>query len=724
MTETQKPQTNAGASGNIDIRVLAQIFKSQKNKRLIYKPDQPNSDGTKNIVWDDNDIDWKKHISGELLQGGNPAVDGAAVYAVADVDRDKKTKSIFTDSKAREKDITEQEQICRDAWNIDNRIVVFKSPSGAFHCFKFYHKSTPLRVANKDIKRIEHKLKKKKYNVDPTHTLPTENGAQLGINLPWTRGRIAYAPTGLPLTFNQFVHRYRFQDYPLIAAAAGMYEPGRHTALIKIAAVLEKNNKIEFLDDVIENFGTEFTDDGYIKRIKDKKIHEKYKNISAKGISAAITDIVGFDYELPPDDGPSESIKVYRMLDPQYQPKIRKFMMDGYLKEGCMTVIVGEPGVSKTQLLIQMGCCFVSGHEFFGKKVNVTGNVLICTAEENRDEVELRIRGSLKNRSINTGYHIDVIAVDTNLKLVKFKRDSDEKTKQFTELEDLIKENNYKFIGLDPLISLQAGAFDENNNPQMDSFCKNYLIPLAQKHAACLVVNHHTNKISMITEGGIIDNNALHAARGASSLAGAARIIIALSPMSRQLWEREFKKASLVKEDEIKLHVAIVDAKNNYSPLGARPKWLRKHVEYVDCVDGQEPVAVLQDTNLSELQDSRTAMSREHARKEIAKYLPVIDEHMGATPEGDKIFKASLHKIATKLANLDPAMVNCKEPKDEKNLIFNYRTTLQTGFGRGGKHEIKHNGFYYWYDYDPLATKTHHMIYKQDIESHDKPSIF
>ena len=720
----QKPQTNAGASGNIDIRVLAQIFKSQKNKRLIYKPDQPNSDGTKNIVWDDNDIDWKKHISGELLQGGNPAVDGAAVYAVADVDRDKKTKSIFTDLKAREKDITEQEQICRDAWNIDNKIVVFKSPSGAFHCFKFYHKATPLRLANKDIKRIEHKLKKKKYNVDPTHTLPTENGAQLGINLPWTRGRIAYAPTGLPLTFNQFVHRYRFQDYPLIAAAAGMYEPGRHTALVKIAAILEKNNKMEFLDDVIENFGTEFTDDGYIKRIKDKKIHEKYKNISAKGISAAITDIVGFDYELPPDDGPSESLKVYRLLDPQYQPQRRKFMMEGYLKEGCMTVICGEPGVSKTQFLAQMASSFVSGHEFFGKKVNVTGNALICTAEEDRDEMELRVRASLKNRSINTGYHIDVVAVDTNLKLVKFKRDSDEKTTQFTELEDLIKENNYKFIGLDPLISLQAGAFDENNNPQMDSFCKNYLIPLAQKHAACLAVNHHTNKISMITEGGIIDNNALHAARGASALVGAARIIIALSPMSRQLWEKEFKKSNLVKEDEIKLHVAIVDAKNNYSPLGARPKWLRKHVEYVDCFDGQEPVAVLQNTNLSELQDSRTAMSREHARKEIAKYLPVIDEHMGATPEGDKIFKASLHKIATKLANLDPAMVNCKEPKDEKNLIFNYRTTLQTGFGRGGAHEIKHKGFYYWYDYDPLATKTHHMIYKQDIESHDKPNIF
>ena len=448
-----------------------------------------------------------------------------------------------------------------------------------------------------------------------------------------------------------------------------------------------------------------------------------------------IVQRVGFKYDPAADDGPTESIpaaddeptepiKVYRLLDPQYQPQRRKFMMEGYLKEGCMTVIAGEPGVSKTQFLAQMACSFVSGHEFFGKKVNVTGNALICTAEEDRDEMELRIRASLKNRSINTGYHIDVIAVDTNLKLVKFKRDSDEKTKQFSELEDLIKENNYKFIGLDPLISLQAGAFDENNNPQMDAFCKSYLIPLAQKHAACLAVNHHTNKISMITEGGIIDNNALHAARGASALVGAARIVIALSPMSRQLWEKEFKKSNIVKEDEIKLHVAIVDAKNNYSPLGARPKWLRKHVEYVDCVDGQEPVAVLQDTNLSELQDSRSAMSREHARKEIAKYLPTIDEYMGTSPKDDKIFSAPLHKIATKLANLDPAMANCKEPKDEKNLIFNYRTTLQTGFGQGGAHEIKHNGFYYWYDYDQLATKTHHMIYKEDIKSHDKPNIF
>ena len=163
--------------------------------------------------------------------------------------------------------------------------------------------------------------------------------------------------------------------------------------------------------------------------------------------------------------------------------------------------------------------------------------------------MELRTRASVKNRTVNTGHKIDVITADTNLKLVKFSKDSDAKTAHFDELNDIIIENKYKFIGLDPLISMQAGAFDENNNPQMDSFCKSYLIPLAQKYEACLAVNHHTNKISMITEGGIIDNNALHAARGAAALVGAARIVIGLSPMSKQLWEKEFKKKNLVKEE-------------------------------------------------------------------------------------------------------------------------------------------------------------------------------
>jgi len=265
------------------------------------------------------------------------------------------------------------------------------------------------------------------------------------------------------------------------------------------------------------------------------------------------------------------------------------------------------------------------------------------------------------------------------------------------------------------LISLQTGVFDENNNPQMDAFCKTYLIPLAHKYGACLAVNHHTNKLSMIAEGGIIDNNALHSARGASALVGAARIVIALSPMTRQLWEKSYKK--IVKEDEIKSLVAIIDAKNNYSALGTKPKWLKKEQKFVDCGDGQEPVAILTETNIAELSDSRSAMSKEYARKEIAKYITTIDEFMKLQPDTIGRYECTLHGVSSKLANMDPRIAN----EEEKTLVMEYRRTIQAGL----QDEIKFNGFYYWYDYDPQSTsKAVHKIFKEDEKTHDAPAHF
>ena len=53
------------------------------------------------------------------------------------------------------------------------------------------------------------------------------------------------------------------------------------------------------LQNSFENFGTKFTDDGFIKRIKENGIHKKY-DIGPNGIEAAIKEITGFEeYELP-----------------------------------------------------------------------------------------------------------------------------------------------------------------------------------------------------------------------------------------------------------------------------------------------------------------------------------------------------------------------------------------------------------------------------------------
>ena len=424
---------------------------------------------------------------------------------------------------------------------------------------------------------------------------------------------------------------------------------------------------------------------------------------------------VALKYEPAADTASATPIKLYRLLDPGYTPNRRAFVMEGYLKEGCMTLNAGEPGTAKTTWLAQKAYCFTGGHTFFGKKVIVPGNSVLITSEEEYNEMELRIRAiDQAYGGIKTGFTIDCIGYDTNLKLVKYSRDGDQKTKHFVELEQLIQERKYKFIGLDPLISFQSGAFDENNNPQMDTFCKGYLVPLIREHNACLSVNHHTNKLSMITEGGIIDNNALHAARGASALVGAARIVIALSPMTRQLWEKSYKK--FVKEDEIKSLVAVIDAKNNYSALGTKPKWLKKEQKFVDCADGQEAVAILTESNIAELADSRSAMSKEYARKEISKYLNVIDEMMTGT---DCLQECNLHRVATKLANMDARIAN----EEEKTLIQEYRRTIQAGL----QDEIKFNGFYYWYEYDHHSTgrsKAVHKLFKQSEKIHDAKNPF
>ena len=71
------------------------IFKSQKDKRLIIRKIKAN--GSKDQDWESKPIDWSAHTAGKLLQGGNPVVDGMCSYAVVDLDRSKKTGSLFTD---------------------------------------------------------------------------------------------------------------------------------------------------------------------------------------------------------------------------------------------------------------------------------------------------------------------------------------------------------------------------------------------------------------------------------------------------------------------------------------------------------------------------------------------------------------------------------------------------------------------------------------------------
>jgi hypothetical protein len=360
-----------------------------------------------------------------------------------------------------------------------------------------------------------------------------------------------------------------------------------------------------------------------------------------------------------------------------------------------MTLVVGPAGVAKTTFLCSTAMSYVGGFNLFGKKVYETGNALLLVAEEDYNEMDLRLQATeqvLGGKVDKSKIH--VIGYDHNFKMVHFTKDGSKKLKLYDHLDGYIKKYNIGFLGMDPLISYQSGTFDENSNPQMDDFCKNYLIPLAQKNNASIMINHHTNKISQMNDSGSSSDLAMHAGRGASSLVAAARIVIGLSGMSKPLWEKEYKTEVL--ENERKLYVAIIDAKNNYSATSEVPKWIKKTVRKIECSNGIEDVAALMDCNLTELKDSRSALHTQYQKQRIEK---IIQDIQSCFDDNKQTEDVSVHSIAAKLASKDTRISHEKE----STLIQEYSRLLKGGLFT----EIKFGKWNYIYRYNGHEKKKH-----------------
>jgi RecA-family ATPase len=361
-----------------------------------------------------------------------------------------------------------------------------------------------------------------------------------------------------------------------------------------------------------------------------------------------------------------------------------------------MTLVVGPAGVAKTTFLCSTAMSYTGGFDLFGKKVFETGNALLLVAEEDYNEMDLRLQATEKvlGKS-DTNNKIHVIGYDHNFKMVHFNKDgTSNKLKLFDHLETYIKKHKIGFIGMDPLISYQSGNFDENSNPQMDDFCKNYLITLAKDHNASVMVNHHTNKISQMDDSGSSSDLAMHAGRGASSLVAAARIVIGLSGMSKKLWQAEYVKE--VQEFERKNYVAIIDAKNNYSATSEIPKWIKKVVYKIECSDGIENVAALMDCNLTDLKDSRKELHVQHQKKQCENLIQRIQECFDDNLTTEDV---PVHSIAKKLANTDQRIGFTKEA----TLVQEYTRTLKGGLFSA----IKFGKWTYKYEYMDHKTKKH-----------------
>ena len=401
-----------------------------------------------------------------------------------------------------------------------------------------------------------------------------------------------------------------------------------------------------------------------------------------------------------------ELFKVHWIGEEEYKLKPREWLMKGYLKAGNITLLQAPPGSLKTIAAMQMIYCGASGKPFMGKEIVDPGNGLMICPEEDRNELELRLKGIEQSYGpITNGNRIAIRGIEHITHLVQFKNGLIYPGKDLRSIQKFIKDNNIKYILLDPLVSFQTGDFDENSNPQMDKYIKEVLIPLAMINNGCLILVHHSRKPGFQTKTASRTINpweSMNEARGASSLPAAARIVISLMPMTEGLWNALYKK--LIPESEVFKHVAIIDAKNNYAATNQYPLWCTKQIQEVRADNGVIiEIPVLQESSLTELQNTKSEMHEEHIRKKCSEYIVLIEQHFPDKETATQ--EVSLHSIAKEIVARKTDISISKQGEVKKVV-----DELKKGFNR--VHIV--NGLEYNYYYDRWDGKAHHKIQRTD----------
>jgi hypothetical protein len=708
-----------------DKDILTKFHKFKKKKKLIWNGYK--ADGRKNQSWADGEPNIDEHLdpSSQINYGCNNAYEDAAGKLVA-------SNSVVDVDGFKDSGKTIQE-FCQDVFQADPKAVPFKSPSGEnFHIWKYYSKPLPVEEAAADARSLGHKMKAKGYAVDFGKCNPSKSGSDVGINLPFAkRGehdyQRPYDVRGNLLNNFQLVQRIRFQNYPFIAAIINLaHGANRHDALLFAAAQLFHAGKfkLEFIKDIknsLDNTGEDKIDEEWFKRvILTNKDYEVY-DLNPKTVEEKIGDAIGVEnykfqseWKKPEpdftqyDDAPP--LEVFEHTGTEVI-KPRRWVISGWMMEKCLTILAGQPGIGKTIILHMLAWCLATGVGFFGKPIFRPGNVLIIAAEETINEINLRLKaiqqylgGELKE------FKIYKRGLEQDLKLIKFKKDSAVKTAHYHSLVKLIKEKNIKHIILDPLINFQSGSYDENSNQNMEEYIKNTLIPLTFVNDGTLVAGHHTNKLSMIRidddskDIEIDPQSALTAPRGASSLVGAARFVIAMQPMLKKIWK---KFQEHVKDGSTFIHyTGIIEAKSNYNLVADDIAWLKKNTVDVDAIDPdtkeivQEKTGVFSLSNLSDISKSKLKLKAAENELYVRSKMPLIKSMFDAAGE-DKI---SLHSVVLKLYPQDPRMA--ETDIKESTIKTDIRRKIINGLGgaeAGRKGQLERqglaydDGYNYWY---------------------------
>ncbi len=248
----------------------------------------------------------------------------------------------------------------------------------------------------------------------------------------------------------------------------------------------------------------------------------------------------------------------------------RPWIARGYLLRGAVSVISGASSVSKSTLAVAYTVALAL-HQPFNRFAPLSRcRVLIYNVEDDQNEQRRRFSAVLRQfGAAPSALAGQVVRVGPNTVGTLICRDLETGelllTGAMVELQRLIAEFKPDVLILDPLVELHTA--EENDNTALRSIMARFR-SLATLHNMAVAIVHHARKgASQSTPG---DPDTL---RGASSIVGAARIVLTVAAMT----EDEAKALGLG-ADQRRSFFRVDSGKSNYSRLH-EAEWFER-IEY------------------------------------------------------------------------------------------------------------------------------------------------
>jgi hypothetical protein len=280
------------------------------------------------------------------------------------------------------------------------------------------------------------------------------------------------------------------------------------------------------------------------------------------------------------DPPPPLDIAWVDRLNPALIPR-RRWLIGSFAIRGHVTVLVAPPGAGKSTLGIALATAAATGRdELVGETVHEPVKAWVWNNEDDQDELRRRLAAVMQR----WGVDLDAIrhrlglnsGADRPLLVARAGRDGAvARLPDIDAIAERVRANGVGLLVVDPFV--ETHEVDENDNAQIKAVAVMWR-EVARRCDCAVVLVHHTGKPPAAAPDAWAGS--LSASRGASSLAGVARIVRTLFGMS----ERDADKLGLAPEERHRW-VRLDDAKANLS-LSESAKWFRR--ESVTIANGDE----------------------------------------------------------------------------------------------------------------------------------------